>query len=144
MNIYTRLKQDHRKQERLLDQLIETSGDTAERRELWSDLKAELEAHAAAEEQTFYAALIEKPEGQEQARHSVAEHKDMDDLIDELDDLAMDNGAWLQKLETLKDCVMHHVVEEENEVFPDAKELVDSDRADRMSKRFDERKSAEL
>ena len=33
------------------------------------------EAHAAAEEETFYASLMTKTWGQDKARHSVAEHK---------------------------------------------------------------------
>jgi len=144
MNIYERLKEDHRRQEILMRQVMETSGDSPERRNLWTRLKAEIEAHAAAEEQTFYAALIRKPDGQAEARHSVAEHKDVADIVDELDEMDMGSGAWLQKFETLRDGLLHHVSEEEDEIFSKARQLIDDDRANAMTERFDERKDAEL
>ena len=58
MNIYERLKDDHCKQRGLCGGLAKTSGDTEERRRLFTALKTEVEAHAAAEEQTLYAELI--------------------------------------------------------------------------------------
>lgn len=80
MDIYERLQQDHERQKELANQLAQTSGDSSERRQLFAQIKAEAEAHANAEEQTFYAASIETQNGQEQARHSVSEHKEAADL----------------------------------------------------------------
>ena len=143
MLIYDRLKEDHRVQEELAQRLMETSGDSDERRDLYSRLKTEVEAHAAAEEQTFYAALIAEPDGQEQARHSIAEHKEASDLIEELDELEMSNGGWIQKFKKLQDELSHHIEEEEREVFALARKLIDEDQAQRLAEEFDERKSAE-
>jgi iron-sulfur cluster repair protein YtfE (RIC family) len=144
MNIYERLVKDHERQRALTDEIMNTSGDSPERRALWNALKKEIEAHAAAEEQTFYAALIEKPNGQAKARHSVAEHKETADLVDELDRLDMGSGGWLQKFEKLKDGLIHHVDEEEQEVFEQAQKIIKDDRAERMTARFEQRKTAEL
>ena len=143
MDIYTRLKQDHRRQRELAAQLADTSGDSADRQQLWQQFRAELESHANAEEQSLYAALIERPEAQEKAQHSIAEHKEASDLIKELDDIDMSSPAWLQKFKQLQDEVEHHLDEEEAEVFPLASQLFDSSLAEHLGAKFDERKAAE-
>jgi iron-sulfur cluster repair protein YtfE (RIC family) len=103
----------------------------------------ELEAHALAEEQTFYAELMEAPEATEKARHSVAEHKDAAELLDQLTELEMSSGGWIHKFEKLQHEVVHHVDEEEDEVFPLAQGLISADKARELGRQFDERKRAE-
>lgn len=144
MDIYARLEQDHDRQRQLAKELSETSGDTAERRDLWEQLRVELEAHANAEEQTFYAEMISKPDGQDKARHSIAEHKDMADLIEELADKPMDSSGWLQTFKQLKHDVVHHLDEEEAEIFACARKVIDADRARELAGEFEQRKGAEI
>lgn len=143
MNIYERLKQDHQTQRGLMDKIVTTSGDTEERESLFEKFKSEATAHAAAEEETFYSTLIEKPDGQEKARHSVSEHKEADDLIQELDDMDMGSGGWLQKFKKLKDEMEHHMDEEEKEVFSLAQDLIDSNTAQQLADKFEQRKAQE-
>lgn len=144
MDIYDRLKADHDRQRELAAQIVETTGDSDERRSLWEQFKPEAEAHANAEEQVFYAALIEDAETQEKARHSVSEHKEAADLIEELSEMDMGSGGWIQKFTKLKDELEHHMDEEENEVFRKAREVIPDDEAQRMVGDFDSRKSDEL
>ncbi len=143
MNVYERLENDHRRQRELARKLVETSGDSPERRELFAAFREEVEAHADAEEQTFYAALIAHPDGQEKARHSVSEHEEAADLLEELAELEMSSGGWLRKFEKLKDELEHHLDEEEDEVFPLARRLFDDAVAARLGAEFEERKAAE-
>lgn len=143
-DIYQTIKSDHDNHRRVLAQLDETQGDSAERRELFATLKQEVEAHASAEEQTFYASLIAEPEGQEKARHSVSEHKEAADLIEELDEMELSSSGWLAKFRSLKDALEHHMDEEENEVFARAKKLISADEALKLGDDFEQRKSAEL
>ncbi len=143
MDIYIRLTADHEHQRDLFERITDTEGDTRARKNLWRQIKVELEAHASAEEQTFYAELMSRPEGSDKARHSVAEHKEAADLIKELDDIDMSSPAWLKKLKHLKDRVEHHVDEEEKEVFPAAKKLISSSRAASLVQDFNQRKPAE-
>jgi hemerythrin superfamily protein len=141
MNIYQRLKQDHTKQRELGKKILKTSGDSDQRNTLFAEYKAELTGHASAEEQTLYAALIEKPDGQEQAQHSVSEHKQLADLIEDLENTYMAHGAWLQKFEKLDHEVVHHVDEEEDDVFPLAKKLIDDEKAEHLADKFEKRKA---
>ena len=56
--IFDRLKQDHDKHRELLDKLMQTSGDSAEREQLFEELTKELKSHAAAEEQALYSTML--------------------------------------------------------------------------------------
>lgn len=143
MDIYERLKKDHVRQRDLAARIMETSGDSADRRELFARFREEVDSHADAEEQTFYAALIEKPDGQEKARHSISEHKEAADLLEELDELDMGSGGWLNKFKKLREEILHHLDEEEKEVFPLAEKLIADDKATDLAQAFDKRKAAE-
>lgn len=144
MDIYQRLTKDHDKQRELASRIMKTSGDSDDRRHLWAQFKPEAVAHADAEEQTFYAELMSKPDGQEQSRHSVSEHKEAADLIEELSELEMNSGGWIMKFEKLKEELEHHMDEEETEVFKLAKTLIPELTAKKLAQDFDRRKHAEI
>jgi hypothetical protein len=143
MDIYQRLKQDHDLQRNLAERIMATSGDSEARRALWHEFEPEAVSHAAAEEETFYSVLIATEDGQEQARHSVAEHQEAADLIEEIGESDMSSGTWIQKFAKLKEALEHHMDEEEQDVFALAKRLLGDDVATRMTGEFDQRKRAE-
>lgn len=117
MNIFEALREDHDIQRSLLNELVETSGDTANRKYLFEKLKQELEIHADAEERFLYIPLIKHDSTQEKARHSIAEHHEIDELIARLEETDFDSTGWLTIAKSLKHKVEHHLVEEEREVF---------------------------
>lgn len=143
MDIYARLEKDHETQRDLCDRIKDSKPGSDERSELWTELKVELEAHAAAEEQVFYSALMQKPDGTEEARHSVHEHQEMSKLITELDAMDQSADVWDKKFKTLAHDVNHHVDEEETDIFPEAKELISDKVAKEMVEDFNKRKPAE-
>ena len=142
--IYEEIREDHEKHRELLNRLAETHGDTEERRNAWNAFYYDVKAHAAAEEETFYSKIMEKPDGQDDARHSVSEHKEMDDIMEELNSMGFDNPGWLTRFKTLKHDYEHHMEEEENEVFARAKKVVGEEDNDAYGKRFLDRKEKEL
>jgi len=144
MNIYERIRKDHEKHRDLLNKLAETSGDTEERKSLFNELLTDVKSHANAEEQSFYSLLMNDNDGQEKARHSVSEHKEANDLFDELEEMDMSNPHWLQKFKELKDELEHHMEEEENEVFTMARKVISDTRAKELTAKFNERKAQEL
>jgi hypothetical protein len=117
MNVFEALRQDHEVQRDLLDRLEDTQGAEEVRKQNFARLKEELSNHAAAEEKCFYAQLMTVDLTQDKARHSVAEHKDMDDLVEELSEIDYSSPQWLPKFKDLKHLVSHHLEEEEQEVF---------------------------
>lgn len=144
MNIYQRIVQDHDKHRELASRIMKTEGNSDERNELWAQFKPEATAHANAEEQTLYAELLEAQKSQEQARHSVHEHKEADDLIKELDEMDMSSSGWIQKFEKLKEDLEHHMKEEEEDVFEIAKKVISNDLANDLVDKFEKRKKSEI
>ncbi len=144
MDIYERIREDHRIQRELAARIVKTEGDSPERRELWKRFRAEAVAHANAEEQSFYSRLMHEASIQEQTRHSVSEHKEADDLIEKLDDMDMSSGQWIRSFEKLRDELEHHMREEEKDVFAKARKVLGDETEDAMQAEFDRRKNAEL
>lgn len=142
-NIYDAIKADHDDHRALLNTLADTSGDSETRRKAWEDFYYDVKSHAAAEEETFYSTLISKTWGQDAARHSVHEHQQLDDLMEELNEMDMSSPGWLTKFKTLKHDYEHHMEEEENEVFTRAREVVDDSKTDEIGHNFEVRKAKE-
>ncbi|WP_420592883.1 hemerythrin domain-containing protein [Robiginitalea biformata] len=117
MNIYEAIRQDHDLQRSLLDQLLETSGDTSTRRTIFAKLKKELQVHADAEERFFYVPLIKKDATQEMARHGVAEHHEIDELVERMEETPFDSPGWLTLCKSLQEQVEHHLADEEKQFF---------------------------
>ncbi len=117
MNIFEAIREDHEVQRDLLEKLIDTSGDTPERRAIFRDVKKELKVHEIAEERHFYIPLIEADLTQGQARHGVHEHHLIDELLEQLTDMEFDNTAWLTIAKQLKEQVEHHLEDEEHTIF---------------------------
>lgn len=117
MNIFEALRISHAAQRTLADQLILTQGDTSERDSIFSELKLELAAHAAAEERFFYVPLIAHDLTQEPSRHGIAEHHEMDKLVEELETTERSSPAWLVAAKALHHKIYHHLEDEEHSVF---------------------------
>ena len=143
-NIYDAIKADHDNHRSLLQTIGETQGDSEERRKAWEDFYYDVKSHAAAEEETFYSHLMANPKGQDDARHSVSEHKELDDLMEELNTKDMSSPGWLEKFKQLRHDYEHHIDEEEEDIFAKAKEVFSEEEAQEFAPKFEERKKAEL
>ena len=141
--IFARLKQDHDKHRELLDKIMQTSGETDERKALFEELTKELKGHAAAEEQALYSTMLRKPPTTDETRHSVAEHHEIDEALNDLAATDMSEGAWLTKFKDFDHQYRHHIEEEEDDHFPDFANYLDEDDMAHMEKVFERRKSEE-
>lgn len=117
MNIYEAIRKDHDKQRELCRLVTSTSGESKGRKEMWEKLKHELQIHADAEERHFYSPLIDNDMMQQHARHGIAEHHEMDELIEKIDETDMDSPAWLTYANQLCEKVEHHLEDEEQTFF---------------------------
>tara|TARA_R110002096_G_scaffold433887_2_gene653746 strand:- start:54880 stop:55320 length:441 start_codon:yes stop_codon:yes gene_type:complete len=116
MTLFEALREDHDLQRLMLNQLVETSGDTKARTVVFGRLKSQLEAHARFEEQQLYVPMLKDDGANERARHSIAEHHEIDELIATLETTDMSSSAWLPTARTLKEKIEHHLHEEEREI----------------------------
>ena len=143
-DIFSILKSDHDLHRELLASIAETSGDSDERRELFESFRIEVTAHAAAEEESLYAAMLSDPDLRDDGRHSVSEHKEIDDMLGELQEIDEASDAWLIKFNEMRHRYEHHIDEEEEEMFPAAEKHFSNAKAEELGAKFDRRKPAEL
>ena len=142
--IFEDLKRDHDRHRRLLEQLASSKGDGAERRAQFETLRRELQAHAAAEEESLYATMLGCPDLRDDARHSVSEHKEIDDKLGELVDADIGSRDWGETFGELRHRYLHHIDEEEAEMFPNAGEVLTPEAEARIAEVFERRKPREL
>ncbi|MEI9852721.1 MAG: hemerythrin domain-containing protein [Sphingomonas sp.] len=142
--IFADLKADHARQRALLAYIGDTRGAGEERQALFEELRLEIAAHAAAEEESLYAAMLADPELRDDARHSVSEHKEVDDLFGELAGLEFGGTAWERVFGELRHRYTHHIDEEEEEMFPAAAKGLSTAETARLATVFERRKPREL
>lgn len=136
MNIFAALTEDHDKQRNLLASLAKTSGASEEREALYQELKEELQHHAVAEERHFYSPLIDIDMTIELSRHGIAEHHEIDELLEEIDSADMSSSAWMAAFKKLKHKVEHHLAEEEQEFFPVAGRALTDDQKQDLAQEY--------
>ena len=143
-SIYDAIIADHERHRTLLDTIANTEGASAARQKAWQEFYCDVKSHSAAEEEEFYSVLMQETWGQDAARHSVHEHAQMDEIMEELNEMDMASSGWLTRFKTLKHDYEHHMEEEEDEVFTRAKKVVGEEENDAYGKRFQERKEKEM
>ena len=144
MNIFEALRESHERQRSYAKALIKTSGDTPERVEAYKQLKSELQAHETAEERHFYIPLMEFDNGVDLSRHAIAEHHEMDEMMEELDETEMSSPAWLATAKKLSEKVHHHLKEEEQKFFQMAGKLLDDKQKETLASQYEKEYQAQL
>ena len=134
--IFEALRDDHEIQRDLIASLVETHGDSDDRGEIFDKIRRELRSHAAAEERYFYVPLMESDTTQDQARHSVAEHKELDDYLEQLEQYDRTAPQWLLTARELAERLTHHLDEEETEVFPVAGRVLSADDKAELAEKY--------
>ncbi|MBA4758797.1 hemerythrin domain-containing protein [Sphingosinicella sp.] len=142
-DVFKLLKADHDRHRKLLAALDDMRGDSPERRELFEAFRIEVSAHANAEEQSLYAVMLGKPDLQKEGRHSVAEHKEIDDFLEELQEADMATPEWDATFRKMKHRYEHHIDEEEEDIFPAAEDALSRACEHEMGEVFAKRKVAE-
>jgi hypothetical protein len=75
----------------------------------------------------FYVPLLSHDLTQEKARHSVAEHQELDDHVELLQEYDLSASKWLVSARRLARRLRHHLDEEEHEVFQIAGKVLTDD-----------------
>jgi len=115
--IFESLRADHEVMRDLAEKLLATHGESEARIRIYTNLKLEMLAHEKAEERCFYVPLIEVDLTQEKARHSISEHHELDEYLEELDGLDYSSPSWLKTATNMVKRLRHHMDEEEHEIF---------------------------
>lgn len=142
-DVFGRLVEDHDRHRALLARVEATKGMLDERDTLFTELVKELKAHAAAEEQALWSTVLRDPATTDSARHAIAEHKEIDDMLADLAARDMASSAWLRRFAGLKEKYLHHIREEEQEQFVAAEDHLSGSDVRYMRRVFSRRKKAE-
>jgi hemerythrin superfamily protein len=126
MNALDLLAQDHQAVKKLFEQGQQTD-DKKQKKQIFKEIKSELETHARLEETIFYPAMEEHEELQDMVLESLEEHKQMKTVLREMSRLSASSEKFKPKFKVLKDNVEHHAVEEEEgKMFPKVRKLINS------------------
>lgn len=128
MNAIDLLKADHERVKSILTQLSESTERAVKKRtELLAKLEMEITIHTRLEEEVLYPAY-KKAGGKEQEimyYEAKEEHRTVDSLV--LPDLKATDPSTPEfsgRVKVVKELLEHHIEEEEQEMFPEARKLL--------------------
>lgn len=137
MTIYDELKKDHDQVKEIMSRIAAMSSRaTTSKAKLFEEMKAALSAHLRAEEKVFYDALKRERTARDSALEGYEEHHIADVLMREISRLPPDDEKWAAKFAVLKESVEHHVAEEEDKIWADAREAFDHMRVQQLGEAF--------
>ncbi|WP_419419037.1 hemerythrin domain-containing protein [Legionella sp. D16C41] len=143
MTIFTYLKKDHRVAKDLINKILNLKSDaTEERDDLFNQLKKEIIIHSKAEEKVFYKPLEKEAATKGEIPHAEEEHAEVEEMLERLSDKSLNGAAWSQLFKKMAHSLLHHIEEEENEIFADAKKELTSEEAQKMELAMQREKKA--
>ena len=122
------LKEDHDKVKKAFKEFEKMDReDTESCQQLIRSVCEDLKVHTTLEEEIFYPALRASIEDEDIMNEAAVEHETAKMLIDQLENMGPDDPNYFATFTVLGEYVMHHVKEEESEMFPQAKKAKDLD-----------------
>src|SRR3954471_4358664 len=144
MDVIKLLKEDHERVKKMLDELEETTERATKKREdLFAEVQAELRLHELVEEEIVYPAFREQSKLKDIVLEGYEEHHVVDLIMDEISGESATDETWAAKLKVMKENVEHHVEEEEEKMFPQARKLFSEEDLEELGSRVAARKQQE-
>jgi hemerythrin superfamily protein len=126
MNAIDFLIKEHNKVRGLFVDLNENNHREDTKRNIFEAIRDNLIRHEKMEQTIFYPKLKSNKDLHEKIKHLIDEEKDAKKLIMHLDKIK-NSPAWEEELIKLQKDVEHHANEEEKELFPHVRKLIDED-----------------
>jgi iron-sulfur cluster repair protein YtfE (RIC family) len=135
------LKQDHDEVKALFEKLDKTT-ERAEvtRADGLEQLRQKLDMHETIEEEILYPALKEHAKTKAITLEAYEEHHVVDMVMAELEATPVDDETWAAKLTVAKENVEHHIEEEEDQMFKQARQVMDETELGALGDRMAARK----
>ena len=116
------LKEDHAKVKKAFKEFENLDrSDTEACRQVVKSVCEDLKVHTTLEEEIFYPAVRAAIEDEDIMNEAAVEHETAKMLIEQLENSGPDDPQYFATFTVLGEYVMHHVKEEEGEMFPQAK-----------------------
>lgn len=133
-NVIDILMQQHRDAEQMLTELKGTGGENTA---LLESAGQDLRIHMKLEEDLLYPFLRENiPNGKDLMAEANKEHQEARDALAKTE--TSTGGAFETALEKLTEGVLHHVEEEEGEIFPKMRENIDEAKLEQFGRQVEE------
>jgi hemerythrin superfamily protein len=145
MDALALLKADHKAVKALLKEFERLSGRAGRKQQaVVTQICTALTAHAQVEEEVVYPVLkaLRSQEIKDLVREAAEEHQVAKTLISELTTLSPTDEQYEAKVIVLGEYVQHHVKEEEQELFPKARQRLSAKRIAELGERVAARKQA--
>ena len=124
------LESQHREVEKLFSALEKATGKEDKTR-LFEQIADKLAIHATIEEHQFYPA-VKARRTEDILLESLEEHLSIKRVLADLLDTDVEDDTFDAKVKVLKEQVEHHVGEEESDMFPKVKKLLDATELDAL------------
>lgn len=140
MEIYEALKKDHEQIKVLLNDLVTLNDDDEYRYVLIEKIRNALIPHSRAEESVFYNALRAVNADKKVVYHGFQEHLEAETLLRTLQVMDKMKMGWRPIAEKFREVVLHHIKDEESEIFNEARQAFSPDEATVMCEAFEQLK----
>jgi hemerythrin superfamily protein len=136
------LKKDHDSIKKQLKDLEATTAKAVKtRQDLFGRLKVTLTVHEQMEEAVLYPALKQHAETKDIVLEAYEEHDVVDKVLGDLEATPFDDDSWHPKLKVMSENLHHHIEEEEQEMFEQARKVFDGDMLDQLGEQMQEIKT---
>lgn len=143
-SIYDLLHQDHDKVKNALNKILDTTDGAEKTREkLFGEIKQDLELHTRFEEEVFYPEFRETKadeEAEEEVEDALEEHSEAKEMLEKLAAMDKTSEEFVEGVKELKQALEHHISDEEDEMFPQARKALDESEALEMGDRYQQMK----
>jgi hemerythrin superfamily protein len=138
------LKQDHEKVRGLLSALEKSAQRGGPKvQQLVTQIATELKVHTTIEEEIFYPAFRDAVRAKDDKQlyfEAKQEHHVVDLVLPEVQGSPMEGNEFAAKATVLKELVEHHAEEEEKEMFPKARKVLDRATLQELGEQMQQRK----
>jgi hemerythrin superfamily protein len=139
--VFLHLAQEHGEVTALMKR-VSGSADVEVRRAHWPQIRSELLSHERGEEVAVYAALREYDRTRPLAFIHEREAAQLESAVAVVDGQDLATPAWMIAFEQVLTLVQAHAEKEENEVFPQAQEVLGEERSKALREPFESAKQA--
>jgi len=134
------IEADHRQVEELFAQ-FEKAKSSKKQQEYFNQIYKELTLHAEAEELVFYPAMEEYEETRVYIEEAEEGHNSVKILLEQMRKLKLEDPNFSTKIAQLKENVMHHVEEEESDIFVAVSNCMTEEQLTQLGEEFDAAKT---
>jgi len=138
----TLLKKDHATVKGLLKKLASAQA-VKQRKELLTKIAHEVKIHTQIEEEIFYPAFRDAVRAKKDKNlyfEALEEHHVVDMVLPKIKSISPSDKTFSAKAKVLKDLIEHHAGEEEKQMFPKAKKVMNTSELQELGLQLNERK----